>query len=70
MTIGWVSELIALGRLRVIRPIPRSTVTRTSSFSSTVMQCRTSPSSAQPRVEFPVKDLGGSFGNRIQVTSR
>ena len=55
LTIGWVSELMALGRLRVIRPTPSSTVTRTSSFSATRMQSRSSPVMAQRRVGFSVK---------------
>ncbi len=65
MTIGWVSELIALGRLRVSRPTPRSTgpptETRTSSFSSTECNVVRRPGSERRRVRFPVKDLGRSF---------
>jgi hypothetical protein len=37
VTIGRVSELIALGRFRVRKPTPLSTVARTSWFSAVTM---------------------------------
>src|SRR3954471_24534117 len=70
VTMGWVRELMAFGRLRVIRPTPFSTVTRTSSFSATLMQCRSLTGEGQRRGGFSVNELGGFPGNQHQGVER